>query len=209
MASLETDISGFDRVKCFSDQTSDRIEAQIKKELVEPGPDRILFIGEAFRKNFTLESVLTLSRIDPWFLAQIRDLIDEELGLITLKKLSNLSQTHLQRLKRKGFSDKRIATILSEFGITCNENQLRQYRHSLGIHPVFKRIDSCAAEFSTETAYLYSTYEQFCEAKPSNRKKIVILGSGPNRIGQGIEFDYCCVHTATAMREACFELKAL
>ena len=143
--------------------------------------------------------MFNITKIDPWFLVQIEDLIKQEQQLQGTE-LAALDKNRLFKLKRKGFSDKRLGVILG-----CGEQAVREYRHQLDIHPVYKRVDTCAAEFSTDTAYMYSTYEEECEAQPSDREKILVLGGGPNRIGQGIEFDYCCVHAALAMREDGYE----
>lgn len=188
---LEVGLSG------FTSRSSDR--AVIQRELANPGPERILYVADAFRAGFSLTEIQQICAIDPWFLAQIADLITEEQQL-SGQKLDNIDYASLRRLKRKGFSDKRLAQLLGS-----DETSVRQHRHQLKLHPVYKRVDTCAAEFATDTAYLYSTYEEECEAEPSQRKKIMILGGGPNRIGQGIEFDYCCVHAALALRESGFE----
>jgi len=172
---------------------------ELRQQLREPGAERIWYVGDAFRAGMTVDEIFTLSAIDPWFLVQIEDLILEELGLANVS-LYKLSSQHIYRLKRKGFSDKRLADLL---GVA--EKDVRRVRMSVDIRPVFKRVDTCAAEFSTSTAYMYSTYEQECESQPSGRDKILVLGGGPNRIGQGIEFDYCCVHAALAMREDGYE----
>lgn len=181
----------------FTSRSSDR--AVIQRELANPGPERILYVADAFRAGFSLTEIQQICAIDPWFLAQIADLITEEQQL-SGQKLDNIDYASLRRLKHKGFSDKRLAQLLGS-----DETSVRQHRHQLKLHPVYKRVDTCAAEFATDTAYLYSTYEEECEAEPSQRKKIMILGGGPNRIGQGIEFDYCCVHAALALRESGFE----
>ena len=188
---LEVGLSGFD---CRS---SDR--AAIQRELANPGPERILYVADAFRAGFSLEEVYTICAIDPWFLAQIADLVREEQKLTAIR-LEDIDYSYLRKLKRKGFADKRLAQLLNQ-----DEASVRQHRYAMNLHPVFKRVDTCAAEFATDTAYLYSTYEEECEAEPTQRKKIMILGGGPNRIGQGIEFDYCCVHAALALRESGFE----
>lgn len=188
---LEVGLSG------FTSRSSDR--AVIQRELANPGPERILYVADAFRAGFSLTEIQQICAIDPWFLVQIADLITEEQQL-SGRKLDNIDYASLRRLKRKGFSDKRLAQLLGS-----DETSVRQHRHQLKLHPVYKRVDTCAAEFATDTAYLYSTYEEECEAEPSQRKKITILGGGPNRIGQGIEFDYCCVHAALALRESGFE----
>lgn len=185
---LETGLSG------FNPQSEDM--GEIRRELGNPGPERILYVADAFRHGMSLEEVFQVSAIDPWFLAQIEDLV-QEAKIISSGSLNDLDYATLRRLKRKGFADKRIAQLLG-----LPENTVRNHRHHLNLHPVYKRVDTCAAEFATDTAYLYSTYEEECEARPDARKKIMILGGGPNRIGQGIEFDYCCVHAALALREA-------
>jgi carbamoyl-phosphate synthase large subunit len=159
----------------------------------------IWFVGDAFENGFTLDEVHALTHIDPWFLAQIEDIVRVEMKLDDMT-LNEVNAPTLRELKRKGFSDRRLAKLLR-----TTEAQVRARRHLLGIRPVYKRVDTCAAEFSTSTAYMYSTYEEECEARPSERKKIMVLGGGPNRIGQGIEFDYCCVHAALAMREDGYE----
>ena len=188
---LETGLAGFDT------RSSDKSE--IIREIGLPGPERILYVADAFRIGMTLEEIFEISKIDPWFLAQLRDLIEEETKL-TAASLQDLDYATLRRLKRKGFADQRMATLLN-----VSETEVRAHRHGLNLHPVYKRVDTCAAEFATDTAYMYSTYEEECEAQPNDRKKIMILGGGPNRIGQGIEFDYCCVHAALALRESGFE----
>jgi carbamoyl-phosphate synthase large subunit len=188
---LETGIDG------LSERSSDREE--IVEEIGEPGPERILFVGDAFRIGMTLEEIFEETRIDPWFLAQIEQLIAVE-KLLSARTLDSLSRDELVYLKRKGFSDRRIGALLKS-----NQHAVREKRHAMGVRPVFKRVDTCAAEFATQTAYMYSTYEDECEAEPTSRKKIMVLGGGPNRIGQGIEFDYCCVHAALAMREDGYE----
>ena len=185
---LEVGVDGMNQ------RTTDREE--LEKELGEPGPERIWYVGDAFENGFTLDEVHQLTRIDPWFLAQIEDIVRIEMRLDDMR-LNDLNAQTLRELKRKGFSDRRLARLLRS-----TEGAVRARRHLLGIRPVYKRVDTCAAEFATGTAYLYSTYEEECEAAPTGRKKIMVLGGGPNRIGQGIEFDYCCVHAALAMREA-------
>jgi len=188
---LETGICGFN---LLSEQPE-----KIRQELGNPGPNRILYVADAFGAGFSLEEVHHYSKIDPWFLRQIEDLVQEELAL-EKKNIADLDRTFLRYLKRKGFSDKRIAQL-----VKADESAVRNLRVSYGLHPVYKRVDTCAGEFKSDTAYLYSTYEEECEANPSARKKVMILGGGPNRIGQGIEFDYCCVHAALALRESGFE----
>jgi carbamoyl-phosphate synthase large subunit len=169
------------------------------EELRMPGPNRLHFVADAFRAGLTPAEVHRASRIDPWFLAQIEDLVREE-GRLAVEGEASLDAARLRTLKRKGFADSRIARLCGS-----TERAIRERRHELGLRPVFKRVDTCAAEFATSTAYMYSTYEEECEADPTDRRKIVILGGGPNRIGQGIEFDYCCVHAALALRADGFE----
>jgi len=179
----------------------DAAEAQstLRHELTVPGEGRIWYLADAFRAGKTLEEVFELTHIDPWFLVQVQDLVKEEEQLKS-RSLNDLNESDLRKLKRKGFSDARLAELLK-----ASEADVRARREALQVLPVYKRVDTCAAEFATDTAYLYSTYDEECEAAPSAREKIMILGGGPNRIGQGIEFDYCCVHAALAMREAGFE----
>ncbi|MAI41163.1 MAG: carbamoyl-phosphate synthase large subunit [Candidatus Azotimanducaceae bacterium] len=174
-------------------------ETVLRQELQVPSADRIRYVADAFRKGFELEEVKELTGIDPWFLSQIQDIISVEESITNLK-LIDISKHEMFRLKQRGFSDSRLATVLTE-----SESDVRDHRLALGVRPVYKRVDTCAAEFETTTAYMYSTYEHECEARPSNRDKIIVLGGGPNRIGQGIEFDYCCVHAAMAMREDGYE----
>jgi len=171
----------------------------IAKELGEPGPERIWYVGDAFRTGMSLEEVFSHSSIDPWFLVQIQDIILREKALKG-RTLDSLSRDDLFQLKRRGFSDRRLAKLLG-----TDQHAVRAYRHALKVRPVYKRVDTCAAEFATSTAYMYSTYEEECEARPTDNKKIMVLGGGPNRIGQGIEFDYCCVHAAFALREDGYE----
>jgi carbamoyl-phosphate synthase large subunit len=168
-------------------------------ELGNPGPERIWAVGDAFRLGMSMEDVFNISKIDPWFLVQIEDIIRQEQNLAG-RTLESLNADDLRVLKRSGFADARLAVLLE-----TDAAAVRAYRHALGVRPVFKRVDTCAAEFSTNTAYMYSTYEEECESQPTNNKKIMVLGGGPNRIGQGIEFDYCCVHAALAMREDGYE----
>ena len=168
-------------------------------ELGFPGANRLLYSADAFRAGWPIERIAELTRIDPWFLSQVQDLVEEE-KKVRDGGLESLDTGRLRALKRKGFSDGRLAKLLG-----IDESVIRKRRQKFGIHPVYKRVDTCAAEFSTATAYLYSTYEEECEAAPTDKRKIVILGGGPNRIGQGIEFDYCCVHAALALREDGFE----
>jgi carbamoyl-phosphate synthase large subunit len=171
----------------------------LREEMRMAGPNRLLYVADAFRAGLSLQEVERTSRIDPWFLAQVEDLVREEVR-VAEQGLEALDATRLRSLKRKGFADSRIARLCG-----VKEQVIRARRLELGLRPVFKRVDTCAAEFATSTAYLYSTYEDECEAAPSDRRKVVILGGGPNRIGQGIEFDYCCVHAALALREDGFE----
>ncbi len=191
---LETGIDG------LSERTTDREE--IVQEIGEAGPERILFVGDAFRIGMSLDEVFEETAIDPWFLAQIEQLVQHEKA-IEGRTLASLTKDELRFLKQKGFSDRRLAKLLA-----TNQHAVRARRHELGVRPVYKRVDTCAAEFATQTAYLYSSYEAEdgeCEAEPTTAKKIMVLGGGPNRIGQGIEFDYCCVHAALAMREDGYE----
>ena len=171
----------------------------IIKELKEPGADRIRYLADGIRLGLSIEEIFNFTKIDPWFLYQIEDLIKNEEKLKTFK-LDAIERTYLFELKQKGFSDHRIGYLLG-----TEEKSIRELRAKNHIHPVYKRVDTCAAEFHTDTAYLYSTYEQECESRPTLNKKIIILGGGPNRIGQGIEFDYCCVHASLALKEAGFE----
>jgi carbamoyl-phosphate synthase large subunit len=181
----------------LNEKTQDR--EVLEKELGEPGPDRIWYVGDAFAMGLSVDEVFNLTKIDPWFLVQIEDIVKIELELETTN-LQAISADELRALKKKGFSDRRLAKLLK-----TTEHEVRAQRHAMNIRPVYKRVDTCAAEFSTDTAYMYSTYEDECEAEPTTNKKIMVLGGGPNRIGQGIEFDYCCVHAALAMREDGYE----
>jgi carbamoyl-phosphate synthase large subunit len=181
----------------MNEKTQDR--EVLEKELGAPGPDRIWYVGDAFALGMTVQEVFDLTKIDPWFLRQIEDIVKIELEL-ERSNLALISSEELRQLKQKGFSDRRLAKLLK-----TTEAQVRQERHKRGIRPVYKRVDTCAAEFETKTAYMYSTYDQECEAAPTQAKKIMVLGGGPNRIGQGIEFDYCCVHAAMALREDGYE----
>ena len=176
-----------------------RDKEKIAEELGEPGAERIWYVGDAFAQGFTLDQVHQLTHIDPWFLAQIREIVEIELWLDT-QSLDSLDRETIYRLKQKGFADRRLAHLLK-----TTDKAVREKRHALNIRPVYKRVDTCAAEFATNTAYMYSSYDEECEAQPTDRKKIMVLGGGPNRIGQGIEFDYCCVHAALAMREDGYE----
>ncbi len=181
----------------LDEHSSDRDE--IVEEIGEPGPDRIWFVADAFRIGMTLDEVFEETAIDPWFLAQIEELVKIE-GRVKGRALADLTSDELRYLKRKGFSDRRLATLLATSGSDVRAARLRH-----GVRPVYKRVDTCAAEFATTTAYMYSTYEDECEAEPTDRRKVIVLGGGPNRIGQGIEFDYCCVHAAFALRDHGFE----
>ena len=181
----------------MNEKTTDR--EVIEEELGEPGPERIWYVGDAFAQGFTTEEVHQLTKIDPWFLVQIKEIIDIELWLET-QKISDITKEILLALKRKGFSDRRLAKLLK-----VEDREVRKLRRMMNVRPVYKRVDTCAGEFATGTAYMYSTYEEECESHPTSRKKIMVLGGGPNRIGQGIEFDYCCVHAAFAMREDGYE----
>ena len=174
-------------------------QSVLRKELRVPSSDRLRYLADAMRRGFELEEIHELTGIDPWFLIQIQDLIECEKALVG-RSLAELTKRGLFRLKQKGFSDDRLASLLDVSGL-----EVREYRLSLDVRPVYRRVDTCAAEFTSFTAYMYSTYEEECEADPTDRKKIIVLGGGPNRIGQGIEFDYCCVHAALAMREDGFE----
>jgi carbamoyl-phosphate synthase large subunit len=194
---LETGLDGLNEQ--FKGELSEEDRDKLAYELRAPGPSRLLFVADAFRAGWSRERIQELTYIDPWFLAQIEELILEE-ARVRHEGLSSLDAGRMRELKRKGFSDSRLAKLT---GIL--EQGMREKRHALQVRPVFKRVDTCAAEFATSTAYLYSTYEEECEAEPTNRRKIMILGGGPNRIGQGIEFDYCCVHAALQLREDGFE----
>ncbi|HCH23895.1 MAG TPA: carbamoyl phosphate synthase large subunit [Oceanospirillaceae bacterium] len=193
---LETGIHGLDPIM---DITADDARSTIVAELKSPKAHRIQYVADAMRFGMEMEEIYQLSGIDPWFLVQMQDLIQDEAKLATLG-LADLDKDRVFRLKRKGFSDIRLAELL---GLT--EKGFRQHRQKLGVRPVYKRVDTCAAEFATDTAYMYSSYEEECESRPTGRDKIMVLGGGPNRIGQGIEFDYCCVHAALSMREAGYE----
>jgi carbamoyl-phosphate synthase large subunit len=188
---LETGMDGLDEI------TTDR--DVIEAEIGNPGPERIWYVADAFRIGMSVDEVFGFTKIDPWFLVQIEALVADEAALKG-RGLADIGADELRNLKRNGFADRRLEKLLG-----CDKHAVRAKRWALGIHPVYKRVDTCAAEFSTHTAYLYSTYEEECEAQPSDRKKIMVLGGGPNRIGKGIEFDYCCVHAALAMREDGYE----
>ena len=195
---LETGIDGLsERTGCKPDDRDEIVD-----EIGNAGPERILFVADAFRIGMSLQEIFEETAIDPWFLAQIEELVTIE-AQAAARTLDSLTVAELRYLKQKGFSDRRLAKLMG-----TNQHAVRELRHALGVRPVYKRVDTCAAEFATQTAYLYSCYEAAdgeCEAEPTNRKKIMVLGGGPNRIGQGIEFDYCCVHAALALREDGYE----
>lgn len=188
---LETGMDGLDSLSLDRDV--------IEAEIGNPGPERLWYVADAFRIGMSMDEVFAFTKIDPWFLVQIQALVADEAGLQG-KQLADLDAAEIRRLKRNGFADRRLAKLLNS-----DKNEVRARRWELDIHPVYKRVDTCAAEFATSTAYMYSTYEEECESRPTDRKKIMVLGGGPNRIGQGIEFDYCCVHAALAMREDGYE----
>jgi len=193
---METDIDGFNERVDLNDVDA---KDTMRRELMEAGPERILYVADAFRSGMNQKELFELTAIDPWFLNQIEELILLENGLKG-RLPSSIDKDEMFELKRKGFSDRRLAKLLDS-----KEKEIRKLRHGLDVRPIYKRVDTCAAEFSTNTAYMYSSYDEECEAMPSNKDKIMILGGGPNRIGQGIEFDYCCVHAALAMREDGYE----
>ncbi|MBO6227554.1 MAG: carbamoyl-phosphate synthase large subunit, partial [Shewanella sp.] len=193
---LEVSRNGLDPI---TDMAKPEAMQRIRHELKEPGCDRIWYIADAMRAGLSLDEIFKLTNIDPWFLVQIEELIKLE-GVVAEVGLAGLDHDLLRKLKRKGFADARLADVLG-----VNEAEVRKLRDKFDLHPVYKRVDTCAAEFATDTAYMYSTYEEECEANPSTRDKIMVLGGGPNRIGQGIEFDYCCVHAALALREDGYE----
>jgi carbamoyl-phosphate synthase large subunit len=188
---LEVGVDGFNLKSVDPDKIGD--------ELAYPRAERLWYVADAFGIGMSVEELHGYTKIDPWFLAQIKELVDLELA-VEQRTLAELSRDELVQLKRKGFADRRLAFLTK-----CTEAEVRARRHALGVRPVYKRVDTCAAEFATRTAYMYSTYEDECEAEPTDRKKVIVLGGGPNRIGQGIEFDYCCVHAAMALREDGFE----
>ncbi len=193
---LEIDRDGLTEVLDLNDENA---AETLRRELRLPGSDRLWYVADALRFGMSFEEVQQLTHIDPWFLVQIQEIVDIE-NLLKERSLSDINAVELRKLKQKGFSDSRLAKLLHK-----TEKQVRSHRHDLDVRPVYKRVDTCAAEFATTTAYMYSTYDQECEANPSNRDKIMILGGGPNRIGQGIEFDYCCVHAALALRDDGYE----
>jgi len=196
LRSLESGVSGLDEVM---DISAGDARERLRHELQMAGPNRLWYVADAMRWGMALDEIHELTHIDPWFLAQVKELVDVE-NELRRQSLDGLGAAELYSLKRKGFADARLAVLLG-----TDEAQVRDKRYALGIRPVYKRVDTCAAEFATTTAYLYSTYEQECEADIGDRDKIVVLGSGPNRIGQGIEFDYCCVHAAMTMHEEGYE----
>ncbi|MCU7856760.1 MAG: carbamoyl phosphate synthase large subunit, partial [Candidatus Thiodiazotropha sp. (ex Lucinoma borealis)] len=201
--SLQKALRGLEIGKYGLNEILDLSEQDVRDTLVReirlPGPERLWYVAECFRYGMSLEEIFDICAIDPWFLVQIEELINIERE-ISGQGLEGLDRERLLSLKRKGFADRRIAEL-----VDTSEAEIRKQRYAAGIRPVFKRVDTCAAEFATSTAYMYSTYEEECEAQPSDRKKIMVLGGGPNRIGQGIEFDYCCVHAAFALREDGYE----
>ncbi len=190
---------GVDGLSPIMDIGADDTMEVLKRELSTPREQRLWYVGDAFRAGMSLDALYSLTKIDPWFLVQIEEIIKLEIE-VREQGLTAMDKARVFALKRKGFSDSRLASLLA-----MGETDFRVHRHSLGVRPVYKRVDTCAAEFSTNTAYMYSTYEQECEAQPSDREKIMVLGGGPNRIGQGIEFDYCCVHAAFALRDDGYE----
>ncbi len=198
---LETDVYGFTPQIDWDDEalTKEEIKAILEHELRTPGQHRLWYVADAFRAGYDVEWVFALTRIDRWYLVQIAELIALETA-VSQRQLADLSAAQWRLLKRKGFSDIRLATLLG-----VSQREVRTTRLALGVRPVYKRVDTCAAEFSTDTAYLYSTYEEENEVSTSTREKVIVLGGGPNRIGQGLEFDYCCVHAAMAMRASGYE----
>tara|TARA_B100000035_G_scaffold48870_2_gene37392 strand:+ start:1822 stop:5037 length:3216 start_codon:yes stop_codon:yes gene_type:complete len=195
LSSLELDLSGLDKIDEFHSLDNSSLEYELK----EPGPSRILFVAEAIRRNYSVEKIQNISSIDLWFLEQIYELIELE-NKLSLKKIKDITPEELLLFKKKGFTDIKIANLTK-----TTQHVVRKLREQNKIRPVYKRVDTCAAEFPTSTSYLYSTYEKFCESLPTNNKKIIVIGSGPNRIGQGIEFDYCCVHASKAAQELGYE----
>ena len=191
---LEVGVAGFDP-KFESGQSID----ELRGFLTEPGPDRVWYVADAFRQGMSLEDVFQLTKIDRWYLVQIQEIVEIENNLAS-QPLSQMTAQDMRALKRKGFADKRLADLLG-----VSQREVRRKRQGLGVRPVYKRVDTCAAEFDASTAYMYSSYDEECEANPTDNDKIMVLGGGPNRIGQGIEFDYCCVHAALAMRDDGYE----
>ena len=196
LCSMEEGLNGLNTINNDGSYPSDD---EIKSELTIPGPKRIFYVADAIRKGWDLNKIYSLTKIDFWFLDQINEIVDIEKEL-KKASISNLSREYLQRIKEKGFSDNRIAELLD-----TNESEIRQHRKMNNVMPIYRRVDTCAAEFATSTCYMYSSYGGNCESLPSKNKKILVLGSGPNRIGQGIEFDYCCVHASMAMQEEGYE----
>ena len=194
---LETGINGLDEI--CGPVATDADRDALRHELRIPGSSRLLYVADALRHGYSFDDVARVSGIDPWFLVQIADLVNAE-EKVREVGLAGIDEPMMRALKRKGFGDARLATVLG-----VKEAAIRKRRLELGVRPVYKRVDTCAAEFATTTAYMYSTYDEECEANPSDKSKIMILGGGPNRIGQGIEFDYCCVHAALALRESGYE----
>ena len=193
---METDINGLDEKVDLADRDAKNI---LRRELTEAGPERILYVADAFRFGMDQKELFELTAIDPWFLTQIEELVTMENDLKG-RLATSISKDEMFELKRKGFSDRRLAKLLD-----AKEKEIRKLRRELNVRPIYKRVDTCAAEFATDTAYMYSSYDEECEANPSAKDKIMVLGGGPNRIGQGIEFDYCCVHAAFAMRDDGYE----
>jgi carbamoyl-phosphate synthase large subunit len=199
MRGLEVGSAGFEsRLPQLAEGEEEAVDV-VRRELTVTGAERLWYIADAFRLGMTVDDVFALTSIDRWFLVQIEELVRYEKA-VQEASIEDMNADYLRLLKRKGFSDARLAALLNE-----KEASIRELRHSLNVRPVYKRVDTCAAEFATDTAYMYSTYQEECEANPSTRDKIMVLGGGPNRIGQGIEFDYCCVHAALAMREDGYE----
>jgi len=195
LSSLELDLYGLDQIDEFKDMDKFKFEYELR----EPGPNRILYVAEAFRRNYSIKEVHNISKIDNWFLENIFELVNFEKS-ISKNKINDISKKNMLLFKKKGFTDVKIAKLMK-----TTEARVRSKRIKLKIKPVYKRVDTCAAEFPTSTSYLYSTYEDFCESLPTKNKKIIVIGSGPNRIGQGIEFDYCCVHASKAAQELGYE----
>ncbi|MFA9486654.1 MULTISPECIES: carbamoyl-phosphate synthase large subunit [unclassified Moraxella] len=199
LRSLETGATGFDEIMDLAGKSANAIVSEIKNRLSIPTPERIFYIAEAFRHGFSLDEVFDYTKIDRWFLVQIEDIVNTENHIKTLG-FGDLTAENVRQFKRKGMSDLRIGNLMG-----ISQKQFRKKRWNLGVYPVYKRVDTCAAEFETSTAYMYSSYDEACEAHPTDKDKIMVIGGGPNRIGQGIEFDYCCVHAALAMREDGYE----
>ncbi|SVD76621.1 uncharacterized protein METZ01_LOCUS429475, partial [marine metagenome] len=204
LRSLEIDVFGLSKNGKYSFNTSDLTRDSARNKLAnmlnKPLWDRLWHIAEAIRNEFSIKEIHRITFIDPWFLQNIQDLLSIEKDIVLSKDLESMSVNLLKKAKRNGFSDNFIAKILN-----CSPSSVRTKRNLSGIKPVYKRVDTCGAEFVAHTPYLYSTYEEECESEPTNKKKIMILGGGPNRIGQGIEFDYCCVHASFALKEAGYE----